>query len=144
MTKIVLGFLVMVSIGFATSESSALHELFKDIDLNKDSKVDRAEFSKDMKEKTFEKLDADKDKEITEKEWEAVYGATEPEMRNELFKRTGKDKKRGITFFEFSDYADRHSNIDEAFMGLDKNGNNSLEPDEVNARPLLKWITVRF
>jgi Ca2+-binding EF-hand superfamily protein len=68
----------------------------------------------------------------------------ELDKHSEMFQRIDKDKNKGITFLEFSDYADRYSNIDEAFMGLDKNGNNSIEPDEMNVRPLFKWITIRF
>ncbi len=142
--KYILCFLVIFFISFAVSESSAMHEVFKDLDLNKDGKIDRNEFSEDMKKEAFSKLDKDQSREITSEELEGVYTGEELDRHNELYKRMDKDKNKRITFFEFSDYADRYSNIEEAFIGLDKDRNNSLEPDEINVRPVLKWITVRF
>jgi len=142
--RIIFGLLVIVFVSFMASESSALHEAFKDLDLNKDGKVDRNEFSESMKKAEFNKLDKDQSGEITSEELEGVYSGAELDRHNEEFKRMDKDKNKGITFFEFSDYADRNSNIEEAFIGLDKDRNNSLEPDEINVRPVLKWITIRF
>ncbi|RJR16848.1 MAG: hypothetical protein C4581_09185 [Nitrospiraceae bacterium] len=142
--KFIMALITASFIIFSSSESSALHELFKSLDLNKDGKVDRNEFSEDMKKEAFSALDSDKSGEISYEEWKRLYGIEEPDRYGEMFRRIDKDENKGITFFEFSDYADRHSNIDEAFMGLDKNGNNSIEPDEMNMRPLFKWITIRF
>ncbi len=144
MTKYILCFLVIFSISFAVSESIAMHEVFKDLDLNKDGKIDRNEFSEDMKKDAFNKLDKDKNGVITADELEDVYTGAELDRHNELYKRMDKDKDKRITFFEFSDYADRYSNIEEAFMGLDKDGNNSISADEMTVRPIFKWITVRL
>jgi Ca2+-binding EF-hand superfamily protein len=143
-TKHILCFMIIAFVCFSASESSALHDLFKSLDKNRDGRIDRNEFSEDMKKEAFSKLDKDKNGEISYEEWKRLYGLEEPDRHGEMFKRMDKDKNKGITFFEFSDYADRYSNIDEAFMGLDKNGNNSIEPDEMTMRPLFKWITVRF
>lgn len=142
--KCILGFMITAFVCFFASEGHAMHELFKSLDLNKDGKVDRNEFSQDMKKEAFSKLDKDKNGEISSEEWENNEVVPELDKKNELFKRMDKNKNKGITFFEFSDYADMHSNINEAFMGLDKNRNNSIEPDEINVRPLFKWITIRF
>ena len=143
-TKHILCFMIIVFVCFSASESKALHELFKNLDLNKDGKVDRSEFSEDMKKEAFSKLDKDQNREITYEEWQGSGSLEELDKHSEMFKRIDKDTNKGITFFEFSDYADRYSNIEEAFMGLDKDHNNSISPDEMNVRPVLKWITIRF
>lgn len=142
--RIIFGALIIVFVCFMASESSAMHEVFKDLDLNKDGKIDRNEFSESMKKDEFSKLDKDQNREITSEELEGVYTGAELDRHNELYKRMDKDKNKRITFFEFSDYADRYLNIEEAFIGLDKDKNNSIEPDEINVRPVLKWITIRF
>ncbi len=142
-TQYIFSFMIIVFVILTASEGSALHEMFNSLDLNRDGKVDRNEFSEDMKKESFDKLDADKNREITETEWGGLDSVTDPE-HGALFKRIDKDKDKRITFFEFSDYADRNSNIDEAFMGLDKDGSNNLSPDEITVRPLFKWITIRF
>lgn len=142
--KFIMALITASFIIFSSSESSALHELFRSLDLNRDGMVDRNEFSEDMKKEAFNRGDTDKDGVMSYEEWKMLYGIQEPDTYDEMFRRMDKDTSRGLTFFEFSDYADRHSNIDEAFMGLDKNGNNSIEPDELTVRPLFKWITIRF
>lgn len=144
MTKYILCFLVIIFISFAVSDSSAMHDSFKSLDINKDGRIDRNEFSEEMKKESFSEMDKDQNREISYEEWKRLYSLEEPEMHSEMFRRIDKDKNKGITFLEFSDYADRYSNIEEAFIGLDKDRNNSIEPDEINVRPVLKWITVRF
>jgi len=143
-TKHILYFLIIAFVCFFASESNALHDLFKDLDINKDGKIDRSEFSEDMKKDAFSSMDKDQNREITYEEWQGIEGVEDPDRLGELFKRMDKDRNKGITFFEFSDYADSYSNIEEAFIGLDKDRNNSLEPDEITVRPVLKWITIRF
>lgn len=143
-TKIILCLLIIILWCLALSESEALHSLFRSIDANEDGKIDRDEFTHDMKENAFNELDKNQNKEITEGEWVSLDTITEEEKHRELFKAIDKDKDRRITFFEFSDYADRHSNIHEAFIGLDKDNNSSLTPDEITMRPLFKMITIRF
>jgi Ca2+-binding EF-hand superfamily protein len=96
-----------------------------------------------MKEHVFDELD-NNSKAISKAEWMSIEGMSETEKHEEMFRRIDKDKDKKITFFEFSDYADKHSNIDEAFIGLDKDGSNSLSPDEITVRPLFKMITIRF
>ena len=134
----------LISICMVASNSFALHELFKHVDENKDEKITREEFSKDMKENAFEKIDNSQDKMVSKSEWMSLGDIVETEKHDRLFKEIDRDKDSRITFFEFSDYADKHSNIYEAFMGLDKNGSNALSPDELTVRPLFKMITIRF
>lgn len=142
--KIIVSFLVIAFVFFAAIESKALRNLFEDMDLNKDGRVDRSEFSEDMKIKAFEKLDVDRNKEITEGEWVSPETILDQDKHSELFKRIDKDKSRRITFFEFSDYAEEDSNIEDAFIGLDKDMNNSLAPDEITVRPVFRMITIYF
>jgi len=129
---------------FALSETFAVHELFKSIDENADGRINQEEFSKDMKEQAFERLDTNKNEMISMEEWEPLTDIKNRKKHMELFERMDKDSDKRINFLEFSDYAERHSNIEEAFMGLDKNRNNHLSPDEITVRPLFKMITVRF
>ncbi|MEW6602689.1 MAG: EF-hand domain-containing protein, partial [Nitrospirota bacterium] len=59
--KFVLAIIAASVVIFSVSESHALHELFRTLDLNKDGKVDRNEFSEDMKREAFARGDANKD-----------------------------------------------------------------------------------
>jgi Ca2+-binding EF-hand superfamily protein len=118
--------------------------MFENVDTNKDGRIDREEFSQDMKEDAFDKLDSDGDKEITELEWIGLDNITVRKKHNSLFKTIDIDKDRKITFFEFSSYADKHSNLEEAFIGLDRNKDNLLAPDEITSRPLFRMITIYF
>ena len=126
------------------SKSYAVHELFKSIDENTDGKINQEEFSEDMKDNVFNKLDNNNNKAISKAEWMSIEGVLETEKHEELFKKIDKDKDKRITFFEFSNYADKHSNIEEAFIRLDKDENNSLSPDEITVRPFFKMITIKF
>ena len=125
-------------------ESNGAEGLFETIDVNNDDKVTLKEFRRDMKDHAFEKVDADHDRMIEEKEWNSLENISDRQRHAELFERMDKDKDRRISFFEFSDYADRKSNIDEAFMGLDKDGSNNLSPDEMSVRPHFKMITIKL
>lgn len=129
---------------FAISNSYAVHELFKSIDENSDGKISLREFREDMKEDAFEELDVDDDKGIEKEEWKSLENISDMDKHVDLFDRIDKNKDKRISFFEFSDYADKKSNIDEAFMGLDKDGSNNLSPDEITVRPLFKMLTIRF
>lgn len=142
--RLIFSLIVMVFFILTASESQALHDLFKSLDLNEDGKVDRDEFSEDMKENAFHRLDTNHDNEISEEEWNSVANIPEIQKHREMFRQIDRDSDRRIKFFEFSDYAERHANIEEAFTGLDKDGSNSLSPDEISVRPLFKMITIHF
>ncbi len=134
--------LLLLSAG--VSKSDAVHELFNSIDENADGKINQKEFSKDMKEYVFEEIDNNNNNAVSNEEWLSIDGVLETEKHQELFQRIDRDKDKRITFFEFSDYAEKHSNLEKAFMGLDKDGSNSLSPDEITVRPLFKMLTIRF
>ncbi len=125
-------------------ESESLHYMFESVDANEDGRIDRQEFSKDMKKSAFDKLDSDDDKKITEAEWVSLDNITVRKKHNKLFKTIDIDKDRKITFFEFSSYADKHSNLEEAFIGLDMDKDGLLVPDEITIRPVFRWITIYF
>ena len=135
---------VIILLVSSLSVSYAAHEFFKSRDENADGKISEEEFAEDMKKHAFDRLDNSDDKLIAKKEWLSLDGITDYEKHKELFRNIDKDKDKKITFYEFSDYADKHSNIDKAFMGLDKDGSNSLSPDEITYRPLFKMITIKF
>ncbi|RJQ19386.1 MAG: hypothetical protein C4560_06180 [Nitrospiraceae bacterium] len=128
---------------FWVSTSMALHELFKKMDSNRDGQIDRGEFAGDMKRDAFNKLDSDKDEHVSQDEWgngnfiEAGKGA-------EVFKSVDKNADKRISFIEFSDYSEKYSNIEEAFMTSDKNRDGALAPDEITLRPLFRFITIRY
>lgn len=144
MLKIILGVIVIAMVSLGASKSEALHEDFKSLDTNNDGKVDRQEFSDDMKKSVFEELDADKDNEVTESEWGSASDIAEAKEHESIFSKMDSNSDSRITFFEFSDYAEDNSNIEKAFMGLDIDRNNFLSPDEVSSRPVLRLITVHF
>ena len=135
---------VIILLVSGVSRSYAVHELFKSIDENADGKINQEEFSEDMKEQAFERLDVNENKTISMQEWEPITDGRNKKKHMELFERIDKDSDKRINFFEFSDYAERNSNIEEAFMGLDKDKNNHLSPDEITVRPLFKMITIKF
>ena len=136
--------LALIISGLFVSNSFAVHELFKSIDGNTDGKITKVEFSEDMKSFVFYEIDSSHNKSISKSEWMSIEGMRETEKHEELFQRIDKNKDNKITLFEFSNYADKHSNLDNAFIRLDKDENNSLSPDEITARPLFKMLTIKF
>lgn len=135
---------VMFLLVSGMSSSNAENDLFNSMDRNSDGRINEEEFSKDMKEYVFDKLDHDNTETISRDEWMSILGTETAENHGELFQRIDRDKDRRITFFEFADYADDNSNIEKAFINLDRDGSNSLSPDEVTARPLFRMVTVRI
>ena len=140
---VILSVFMMIAL-FSLPDGNAVHELFENMDENMDGEISRKEFKDNMERDAFEKLDTDDDQVIEEEEWTSLEHVSEWEVNIEFFERIDKDKDRRINFFEFSDYADRKSNLVEAFMGLDKDGSNSLSPDEITVRPLFKMLTIKF
>ena len=120
------------------------HTLFNTLDKNSDGKVDEGEYSKNTKEKVFQKLDNDNNTTITGLEWENYEGISDRKEHENLFRKIDKDKDSKISFLEFSDYAESNSNIKRSFMGLDSDGSNYLSQDEVTIRPYFRMITIKF
>jgi Ca2+-binding EF-hand superfamily protein len=140
---IFLPIIVTFSVLWGTG-SFAMHDLFKDIDENEDGTISSEEFNKDMEEYAFENIDKNDNSLISLSEWKDIRGIEDEIKHVELFEKLDKNKDWKINFFEFSDYAEKNANLHEAFMGLDKDGSNSLSPNEITVRPLFKMITIRF
>ena len=140
---VIVSLFMMIAL-FSLPDGNAVHELFESMDKNRDGEISQKEFRDNMERDAFEKLDTDNDQVIEEEEWTSLEHVSEWEGNIEFFEGIDKDKDRRINFFEFSDYADRKSNLDEAFMGLDKDGSNSISPDEITTRPLFKMLTIKF
>jgi Neuraminidase (sialidase) len=144
LAALTFGFLFMVSTYPAAAETERANSVFQSIDSNKDGKIVHDEFVKDMKNNSFAKIDADNNGEIDWSEWNIIDSAPDKEKHEQLFKSMDKNGDGKISFTEFSDYAGSHSNIEESFMGVDKNRDNILTPDEITARPLFRMITIGF
>jgi Ca2+-binding EF-hand superfamily protein len=114
------------------------------MDVNRDGKVSLEEFAHDMEKSAFDRLDKNKDRFITPIEWSGVDLIEEKEKAQEVFKAIDKKASKRISYPDFSNYADKYSNIEEAFMVLDKNKDGILSPDEVTVRPLFRLITIRY
>ncbi|KPK01337.1 MAG: hypothetical protein AMK71_05960 [Nitrospira bacterium SG8_35_4] len=136
--------ILVVLFALPVHQGYAVHDLFKSIDKNQDGKVDREEFSEDMKKDAYARLDKDANTSVTYEEWNNSPYITEKEKQTRLFQRFDRDQDRIITFAEFSDYMTRDSNLEEVFIGLDQDGNNFLTPDEITVRPHIRILTIRF
>jgi len=133
-----------VLISWGASESEPMNYLFESVDANEDGKIDRGEFSEDMKKYAFKNLDNNHNNAVSIKEWGSLKNITIREEHEKLFKTIDIDKDKKITFFEFSDYAEGHSNIEKAFMVLDRNKDGMLLQDEITVRTLFRMITIYF
>jgi Ca2+-binding EF-hand superfamily protein len=126
------------------SAALAMHPVFEKADKDGDGTVSREELKQYMKENAFEKLDQDQDKTITQSEWDRADDVIEAEEYKGVFDALDRDRNFKISLPEFSNYLEKYSNIDEAFMILDKNRDGSLAPDEVSSMPKFRLITIHF
>lgn len=148
MKKIIKTVLLILILAYITSCTGTLkkteNSVFENIDANNDGSIVFGEFSRFMKENAFKKLDQNNDDFITRTEWENLQNVTDPEKHAEMFKKMDENRNKRISFFEFSNYADKNSNIEDAFMVTDEDKNNSLSPDEISALPIFRMITIWF
>jgi Ca2+-binding EF-hand superfamily protein len=135
---------VAISLFLLSGTGWALHPIFEKADTNKDGKVVREELERYMKEDAYEKLDTDKDNVISGAEWNKADDVLEIKEYKETFKVIDKNKNWKISYPEFSNYLDKYSNIDDAFMILDKNGDNILASEEIDYVPSFRLITIHF
>lgn len=129
---------------FGVNLTEAIHNLFNEMDVNKDGKVSLEEFTANMERAAFDKLDKNKDGFITPDEWSGADFIEDKEKGREIFKAIDKKAKNRISYRDFSNYADKYSNIEDAFMIQDKNKDGSLSPDEITLRPLFRLITIHY
>ena len=97
-----------------------------------------------MKGNAFETLNSDGDEAISQAEWDNTHRAIASEKYEEDFQAIDKDKNKRISYPEFSNYAEKYSNIDDAFMLLDKDKDGGLAPEEIDYVPSFRWITIHY
>lgn len=124
--------------------TGAMHDLFTKMDEDKDGMISREEFTRDMVKEAFDRLDTNSDGILTMEEWRRVDFLGESDKPQEVFRHIDRKAGERITLPEFSNYAERYSNIEEAFMTMDKDRDGSLSPDEVTLRPIFRLITIRY
>jgi len=142
-TNFILAISVSLTV-FLSGISCAAHDLFKEMDADRNESVSRDEFTRVMEKDAFDRLDKNKDGILTSDEWGTVDYFEEREGPQEVFRHIDRDANKRISFPEFKDYAQKYSNIEEAFMTTDKNRDGSLSPDEVTVRPMFRLIKIRF
>ncbi|TNF53084.1 hypothetical protein EP227_06465 [bacterium] len=141
---VTLGLLIMSEANTAAADTETTNPVFQDFDSDKDGKVDQEEFMQDMEEDAFNKIDRDDDKVITQEEWNSIERVTDKEKHREIFTYIDKNNDKRISFLEFADYADKHSNLEDSFIRFDKNKNGSLSPNELPAKSRFRLFTIHF
>ena len=126
--------------------SEALHSLFQEMDQNENKMIDNREFTRNMIKHVFNRLDGNDNNIISRSEWDIIEGVKDNVLHNDLYKGMDIDNDSLISYDEFSAYAEKHSNIKEAFLSLDKNRDGVLISDElpVPVRPPFKMVTIQF
>ena len=128
----------------AATVAGAEQRMFEKIDKDKDGKINHEELSYYMKENAFEKIDNNRDERITLSEWDKTHDVAAAEKYKETFQSMDRDRDSRISYPEFSSYADKYSNIEDAFMIMDKNKDGALSPDEVSYIPSFRLFTIHF
>lgn len=124
--------------------SEALHDLFQTMDANRDGRIDREEFSRNMVEFVFNKIDDNNSGAIARNEWDILQDIEDREKHDQLYSSMDSDKNSLISMSEFAHYAQIHSNMYESFTTLDVDQNNLLSPEEIPVRPPFMMVTLQF
>jgi len=114
------------------------------MDQNENGKIDHGEFTSNMTKYVFNKIDDNGDSIISRSEWDYIQNVKDKELHNDLYKGIDINSNRIIRYNEFSDYAEKHSSLNQTFLSLDKNRDGVLMPDEIPDRPTFKMVTIRF
>jgi Ca2+-binding EF-hand superfamily protein len=144
LVKLIIVLSITTALLCVAPSGEALHSLFQTFDRNEDGKIDHKEFSTEMTTYVFSKLDDNESTAITRTEWGVIDGVEDNAKHNELFSAMDRNNDKIISFGEFSDYAEKHSNIKDAFMKLDKDMDGFLMPSEIPSRPQFRMVTLRF
>jgi Ca2+-binding EF-hand superfamily protein len=142
---IVIALTVTALLSFSTA-ATALHSLFESMDQNENRMIDIREFTWDMKKYVFNRLDDNDNNIISRSEWDYIENIKDQKLHKDLYKGMDIDNDNLISYKEFSDYAEKHSNIKETFLSLDKNRDGVLLPDDLpdSARPPFQMVTIQF
>ncbi|MDD5678626.1 MAG: hypothetical protein PHW60_11670 [Kiritimatiellae bacterium] len=125
----------------AHAQTNAAPTDFQSADTNADGRVSQAEFDEHVKKSNFENLDANNDGVITLAEWKAVDHSAAA-ARN--FAAMDKNHNGRINYPEFSDMADKNSNLNNSFKSLDRDMDSKLAPDELTRHPMFRLLSVDF
>lgn len=142
--KLIIVLSVAVVLMCLSPSGEAMHSLFQTFDRNEDGKIDRKEFSTEMTTYVFSKLDYNQSTAVTRTEWDMIDNVEDNTKHNELFIAMDRNNDRIITFSEFSSYTEKHSNIKDTFVTLDKDSDGFLMPSEISTRPGFRMVTLRF
>ena len=141
--SIIVAIIIIILLSVAPV-SEALHSLFQSMDQDENGKIDHGEFSVNMTRHVFNRLDGNDNNLISRSEWDYVSNVQDKELHNDLYKVMDIDRDSLISYKEFSDYAEKHSNIKDTFMSLDKNKDGVLMPDDISDRPTFKMVTIQL
>ena len=123
------------------AQTNAALTVFQSADTNSDGRVSQTEFAGHIKKSTFEKLDTNKNGMVSLEEWKAVDHSPEAEKH---FAAMDKDRNGRLSYPEFSDTADWKSALNDSFKSLDRDRDSHLASDELNGRPMFRFLSVNF
>lgn len=135
---------VALSLLFLAGPAAATHPLFEEVDTNKDGQIDRDELANYMKKTAFDELDSDHNEGLTSAEWEGAHYIIDEEQHKNIFRSVDRDRDERISYPEFQNYIEKYSNIEDAFMVMDKDKDGALAPDEISYIPRFRLITIHY
>ncbi|UCD36360.1 MAG: EF-hand domain-containing protein [Nitrospiraceae bacterium] len=135
---------VTISLLVLAGPAGANHPLFDEVDTNKDGRIDREELASYMKKNAFDELDSDRNEGLTAAEWEGAHYLIDEEQHRNIFRSLDRDRDERISYPEFQNYIEKYSNIEDAFMVMDKDKDGALAPDEITYIPAFRLITIHY